>query len=623
MFEFIQTTSHADFRICEDVECTDICDICDIFKIFMQLFYRLMSTPMKNHTGTKQPTKPRAPLVFLTAFIAGAAAAVGLNQAVDSMKTNSVPHVECEPIFIALHTLPAGAPITVWDVALRDWPKATLPSAAVRASDTFDGMLLKTPLRAGQPLSASQLSDAKLAILESDISIEVAAVEPAEASEVDPSTTISAEVSQPFSANSKQTPATESATAENPAALDTPSLAASSIASKNTVEENYAPQLSAAQSTPKLLETALGSEDSSSNGDPEVSLETIPLVEAVRRASPRETVSLPAPSPAEQLAPISKIVEQSNPLRRTPTISADIEDVASGQAEQTEMTPVPVDSSEPIQAVIPKHAIEDKVVRYLVIPERIATLADSSFGQPPVKSDTSESMAPAKNGSRATTDSVSADRNTPSVTGMIRESKDVQGRSSSTSNKPTPKQARTQSSPSTPQPNRSNASRPAPRNPSAIAPAHRGADSGSSLKLVPFSMENEMPLQEPTRSTLFETMFPNLAAGVDAVSVELEKIKKERESGASASPSQTRKSVFTTSRTNQPRPAAVTPKVSIASTIIEDSTGAKSGWAPWVFADVTPESTRDVAPMEDRSPVKEQNRNRVSSRPSLTRSQNQ
>lgn len=89
-------------------------------------------------------------------------------------------------------------------------------------------------------------------------------------------------------------------------------------------------------------------------------------------------------------------MEQSNPLRRTPTISADIEDVASGQAEQTEMTPVPVDSSEPIQAVIPKHAIEDKVVRYLVIPERIATLADSSFGQPPVKSDTSESMAPAK-----------------------------------------------------------------------------------------------------------------------------------------------------------------------------------------------------------------------------------
>jgi hypothetical protein len=101
--------------------------------------------------------RPRAATVFIAAFVAGAAAAVGINRVLDVHLAQAKPQVECEPIFVALRSLPQGVPVTVWDVALRDWPKAMMPTAAVRVNDTFAGCLLKHPLREGQPLLTVQL----------------------------------------------------------------------------------------------------------------------------------------------------------------------------------------------------------------------------------------------------------------------------------------------------------------------------------------------------------------------------------------------------------------------------------------------------------------------------------
>jgi hypothetical protein len=101
--------------------------------------------------------RPRMATVFGAAFVAGALAAFGINRALDVHLAQARPQVECEPIFVALRALPQGTPITVWDVALRDWPKAMLPTTALRAHDTFEGMVLRHPLREGQPLVAAQL----------------------------------------------------------------------------------------------------------------------------------------------------------------------------------------------------------------------------------------------------------------------------------------------------------------------------------------------------------------------------------------------------------------------------------------------------------------------------------
>lgn len=101
--------------------------------------------------------RPKALPVFLAAFVAGAAAAVGVNQALDVHLSQKKPQVESEPIFVALRSLPQGSPVTIWDVALHNWPRAMLPTTALRADDSFEGCVLRHPLREGQPLLSVQL----------------------------------------------------------------------------------------------------------------------------------------------------------------------------------------------------------------------------------------------------------------------------------------------------------------------------------------------------------------------------------------------------------------------------------------------------------------------------------
>jgi len=119
-----------------------------------------MRTAIPNRPASTRSHRPRAITVFAAAFVAGAAAAVGVNRALDVRLAQLKPRVESETIFVALRSLPQGSPVTVWDVGLRDWPKAMMPSTALRANDTFSGLVLKHPLREGQPLLSIQLAEA-------------------------------------------------------------------------------------------------------------------------------------------------------------------------------------------------------------------------------------------------------------------------------------------------------------------------------------------------------------------------------------------------------------------------------------------------------------------------------
>jgi len=119
-----------------------------------------MSTESSKRRPPARSQRPRATTVFAAAFLAGAAAAVGLNRSLDVHLAQRQPRVESEPIFVTLRSLPQGSPITVWDVALRDWPKAMLPAAALRPRDSFDGMVLRHAVREGQPLLSVQLAKA-------------------------------------------------------------------------------------------------------------------------------------------------------------------------------------------------------------------------------------------------------------------------------------------------------------------------------------------------------------------------------------------------------------------------------------------------------------------------------
>ena len=120
-------------------------------------------------TKTSAPARAHRPqpyTVFGAAIVAGAAAAFGLNSALDTHLAQAKPQVESESILVALRALPAGAPVTVWDVGLRDWPKAMVPSSAMRVTDDLDNLIVRHPLREGQPILAVQLGRTDAAAVE-------------------------------------------------------------------------------------------------------------------------------------------------------------------------------------------------------------------------------------------------------------------------------------------------------------------------------------------------------------------------------------------------------------------------------------------------------------------------
>ena len=113
---------------------------------------------MTTTSASARSHRPRSYTVFGAALVAGAAVAFGVNSILDAHLARVQPRVESEPILVAIRTLHAGAPVTVWDVALRDWPKAMVPSSAMRLGDDLDNLVVRHPLREGQPILAVQLA---------------------------------------------------------------------------------------------------------------------------------------------------------------------------------------------------------------------------------------------------------------------------------------------------------------------------------------------------------------------------------------------------------------------------------------------------------------------------------
>jgi hypothetical protein len=125
--------------------------------------------------GRNTRNRPRAATVFAAAFLAGATAAVGVNRAYDLYREQAVPKVASVPVFVAIRSLPVGAPLTIYDIALKDWPVAMLPASALKADARLEDLIVKHPLREGQPVLSLQLTAAAAPPLANGHSTEAAA----------------------------------------------------------------------------------------------------------------------------------------------------------------------------------------------------------------------------------------------------------------------------------------------------------------------------------------------------------------------------------------------------------------------------------------------------------------
>lgn len=366
---------------------------------------------------TEAPAKrhrPRRLTVFVAAFLAGAAAAVGINRALDVHLAQRKPQVESEPIFVALRSLPQGTPVTVWDVALRDWPKAMLPTSAMRAHDSFEGCLLRHPLREGQPLLRVQLitdglrsaaaGDGPAAVFAPPVP---AVTRPVEADLWTPAPATAAVRPNP----KPLTPAPAAAAEGVGVAVTSPDIAQPAVTATVVAPAATLP-VADAGATASVTDVATATSPPASSAAVAATA-TAPVVApsvrddagAIERTAPLPEEPPPAAEPSAPVADLptvedpAAVVEVGEPTPADPLPGgpspADVPPVGGEQVESVVVTrsvPPAADATTPAGAAAaveetaatpdgPRHP-RDGVVRYLVVPERIALQADSGFATP-------------------------------------------------------------------------------------------------------------------------------------------------------------------------------------------------------------------------------------------------
>ncbi len=375
--------------------------------------------------------RPRTLTVFAAAFVAGAAAAVGINRALDIHLAQRRPQVESEPIFVALRSLSQGSPVTVWDVALRDWPKAMLPTTAMRAEDSFEGCTLRHPLREGQPLLKVQLvrDDGRQARSEQ------AAVEP-------------------FTAPTPAAPIAGAAEAD----LWTPAAVEPSAATTSSAEPGSA--------APPVAAAAIGQATTTDVAAPDA-----PAGNAVAARAGQSPAGEPAPPPggeptlAEPQPGEPTLADTPPPADTESVVAARSVTAPAGDANPTAEDP-PADTEAAVATDATPRKARDGAVRYLVVPERIAMQADAGLAPPAAAPQPPSGGRPEMQGMPPVRQSDPTVRN--------RATEPAGQQSATRSRGPARGQPRSQAVPPSRQPQRQ-AVPPAARQPAAAAPRGLGA----------------------------------------------------------------------------------------------------------------------------------------------------
>ena len=456
-----------------------------------------MRTALPKQTPPTRSHRPRAITVFAAAFVAGAAAAVGVNRTLDVRMAQSKPRVESEAIFVALRSLPQGSPVTVWDVALRDWPKAMMPATALRASDTFSGHVLKHPLREGQPLLSIQLAPSEqsvqpaaeptvfpppaaythsatpvVPVSDGDLWSPAAPVTAQAAAPVQPS--------PPLTLSQDAVPAAPQDTVL-PQQTTTAEITTTPITIDSTTDITNTPDTpegtAAVEQTPAPAAEAMVADPIAA---PVPTTTTVPVTDqASDPVAPAQPASEPV-TEAEQTAAVPTVTPSSDigPPAEAATVGDIPEPFAALPSPSIAATPIaatPIAVTPPTTPPTPAARPRPTHSRYLVVPENIAVQADASFATrtpaPQQVPDVSTSPTP-QAASRAGSNAV----------------------------KPLPATTTADRGPQT----RPQGNPPQGRTPQRQGRQAQPANPGTPANTVP-------------QPRLGSTMFPNLSAGIDAI----------------------------------------------------------------------------------------------------------
>jgi hypothetical protein len=401
----------------------------------------------KTSTPAKSP-RPQAYTVFGAAIVAGAAAAFGLNSALDTHLAQVRPQVESESILVALRALPTGAPVTVWDVGLRDWPKAMVPSSAMRVTDDLDNLVVRHPLREGQPILAVQLGRA-------DATAEIAARPLTVAPPTPPS------IREPEQDLWESTPTAPVATlltsaAPRPTVTTVTTVSTTFAAEKTasppttsvTVSPTPAPPITANPTPAPAVET-LTEVQPPAQGLPQLAEETLPLAtvatapagEAIASTTP-QSADGPQPEQGSVLIPEADATGTAMATAPTPFASPATTDPSSPVVESGVSPPAPIRT-----ALRPRPSL----IHAFSVPSRsaLSDAVDGSLGEAPIPSnDSGRVTAQTVAGERAI--AVNPSQRKDKAPRMLPADRDGSVASGSLSEPPLAPQARAAASRSTP-----------------------------------------------------------------------------------------------------------------------------------------------------------------------------
>ena len=467
---------------------------------------------MAAETPSTRPARhrPRTTTVFVAAFVAGAAAAVGVNRALDVHLAQAKPQVECEPIFVALRALPSGSPITVWDVALRDLPKAMVPATALRVTDSFEGRILKFPLREGQPLVSGQLVPAEPAAPaaaetpDAEPVVRQELVEEAFVAPVPATTPVATRAAEPV-AEPRDVVTREPVFNDEPTSVDDPS--GDDEPSGEAAPEPVASATAAPVVTP-AAEIAGGQPTPAPTVAEPTPAATIPEPARPEPEAERQSVAAaPAKLPLltdESDAEASVDLDTALDMPSRPAV--DVSSLPSVMARDAAAAPLAEDGE------------SGRGVRYLVVPERIARQADTSFTTPSAPGTgmvdpAQREAAPTPQTSGQTSGQASATR---TETEAVRQTQQAQVPKSQTEKAPM-QRAQTQRAP-TQKSQQGQVQQGKARDAKQAQPQPRSRQAGtrSSAQAKPTEPAAAADQQTPSPRA-WGGMFPNVSAGLEAM----------------------------------------------------------------------------------------------------------
>lgn len=448
--------------------------------------------------------RPRAITVFAAAFAAGAVAAVGINRTLDVHLAQAKPQVECEPIFVALRDLSQGSPVTVFDVALQEWPKAMMPSTALRAKDSFDGMLMKHPIREGQPLLSGQLVEGA-AVAQSDEknmpleTYEAPVFQPASATHTDTNLWVANSSIPPTDVSEKQNTPPLASNINQTVGIEHQEISESKVIDDSSLTEVSSDSIT---SDSPLIEQA---DPVAHKVDPEPAGISTPNSQGIA-SNPEESV------PTEAL--LSTSDPEPEPVIATPSMTEIAEltlaDNANPEMEQSPEEPSGPTSTQPTTPS-PK--------RYLVVPESIAIQAERSFtsevprsrNPQPVDQQMAAQNDAATISQTQTATTPAAQKPSPSLTEATKATASPSAQTQITS--PDTRQQKTSSL----------------QKSSQMPSRQQGTRSTSVPRVSQAPTLETYPNKElQKKPSVFSGMFPNIRATVGAVEEELQKIRQER-----------------------------------------------------------------------------------------------